>query len=392
MLYHIPLESYKERYTSQMSGVNGWLESRWRENNVDFMRINGIKIDEFESVKDGSVLDGCGRGYFACSQIMVLLKLLKERRITSDDCLFFSDFWHPGLEALPYAFHQTGIKPKMYGFIHAQSVDEFDFTFDMLPWIRYFEKGYGSVFDGIFADCSLLCKLAYKQGLAPKDKFHIVGLPYNSEQVIEMVGKEEFNELQKNKKKQVVYASRLDKEKNPLFFLDIAERYYEIDKSVKFIITTPYDELKSNDPEIIKGIEEYLDLPNLVIKIGTPKVEYYKLLLESKAHFNCADQDFVSFTLLESLTCGCAPIYPNFRSFPYILPDYFMYDHKDTTHAIQTVEKIMYMRDKKLPDYVVKAHDKSWERMWHVMFSEDTDNIYSLTNNNNDKVLYDEFK
>ncbi len=396
MLYYMPLESYKTRYTSQMSGKGelGWQESRWIENKIPYCRIEpDYQVNE--NITHGEVLDGCGRGIYSCLQIAELLKLVQQGLITSDDVIYFDDFWTPGIEALPYAFHQVGIRPRMYGFIHAQSVDEFDFTFNMLPWIRHFEKGNASVFDGIFADCSLLCKLAHKQGFAPKDKFHIVGLPYNSEKVIEMVGETDFNELQKNKKNQIVYASRLDKEKNPLFFIEIAKRYYEIDKSVKFIITTPHDELKSNDPEIINQIVyhyDHYDLPNLRIKIGVPKVEYYKLLLESKAHFNCADQDFVSFTLLESLTCGCTPIYPNFRSFPYILPDYFMYNHKDTSSATKKIHDIFTKPVPALPDYVVKAHDKSWERMWHVMFSEDTDNIYSLTNNNDDGVLYNEFK
>ena len=43
------------------------------------------------------------------------------------------------------------------------------------------------------------------------------------------------------------------------------------------------------------------------------------MLSQSKVQFNCALQDWVSFTLLEALTFGCAPLYPMHRSFPETL-------------------------------------------------------------------------
>jgi hypothetical protein len=46
------------------------------------------------------------------------------------------------------------------------------------------------------------------------------------------------------------------------------------------------------------------------------KAEYYTILASTQIQLNTSQQDWISFTLLEALTCGCKPLYPNHRSFP----------------------------------------------------------------------------
>lgn len=381
MLYYMPLESYKARYTSQLSGIgeSGWLESRWLENQIPHCRIEPdyqVNTD----ITHGEVLDGCQRGIYSCLQIAKLLEFIQQGAVTSDDAIYFDDFWTPGIEALPYAFHQAKIKPKMYALLHAQSVDEFDFTFDMLPWIRHFEKGNASILDGIFVSCGLLGDLVYKQGLADRNKIYVTGLPYNKDKVKEYITTNipNFSEIQKEN--QVIFTSRFDKEKNPDFFLSLAESYYEIDRTVKFVMTTSHSDIKSNMREFNRIIDKFSSLPNLTVKIGLSKTEYYKELLKSKIQFNCADQDFVSWTLLEALTCNCIPIYPNFRSFPEILPITNLYAKNNIASACIKIEYFLKKSfNEKLKD-ITNTHNIAWERMWHVMFSEDKDNRYSLNN------------
>ena len=55
---------------------------------------------------------------------------------------------------------------------------------------------------------------------------------------------------------------------------------------------------------------------NVDLYTSCTKGQYYSVLTRSKIQFNSALQDWVSFTLLEALTYGCAPLYPNHRSFP----------------------------------------------------------------------------
>lgn len=395
MLYYFPLEAYKARYTCQLSaaGHQGWLESRWLENEVPYKRIEPSIAHEPINIEHGSVLDACQRGIYACGQTAEFLKYLQSGLVTSDDVIYFDDFWQPGVEALPYAFELTGIKPKMYALLHAQSVDEFDFVFKMLPWIRHFEKGIASILDGVFVSCELLADLVYKQGLCEADKIHITGLPYNSSKVKEIYFPQDYQNIEK--KNQVVFSSRWDTEKDPLFFLDVIDRINELkypidyEHKINFVISTSHKKLKSNDEYLLSILEDALaEFPNLEVRNNQTKEDYYKTLLESKIQFNCADQDFISWTLLEATTAGCVPVYPNYRSFKNLLPDKVSYSKHDVSSAMDVIlrlieDDLFYKevtnKNKYKEDFqsIVNYHDSAWERMWHVMYSEDNHKPYS---------------
>ena len=99
-LYYLPLEPYVERYTFFMSAVNGWAEDHFQKNGIDYVRIDGDALGT--TIKNGVVLDACGRSYFAMSQIMKVVKLINDGIIQDDDVIYVEDFWHPGIESLFY--------------------------------------------------------------------------------------------------------------------------------------------------------------------------------------------------------------------------------------------------------------------------------------------------
>jgi glycosyltransferase involved in cell wall biosynthesis len=388
MLYYFPLEPYKARYTCQLSarGKDGWLESKWLDEDIDYMRIEPSMKFKDEDIHGGEVLDGCKRGIWSCYQIIDFLKLVQQNKITSEDIIYFDDFFTPGIEALAYAFHQAKIKPRMYALLHAQSVDEFDFTFNMLPWIRGFEKGIADCLDGIFVSCEFLGNLVYKQGLAPKEKIYVTGLPYNYKKVKEFIQKNILNYDKIPKQRQVIYTSRFDKEKNPYFFMRLAEKYYDIDPTVKFVMTSSHKQIKSNLHEFQQNADFYTSsLSNFEIKTGLSKAEYYEELLKSHVQFNCADQDFVSWTLLEALTCNCIPLYPNFRSFPETFKHIILYDHKNIQNAMSGLTfflKQTFEEKNKTYNYdsIYNFHDNCWNRMWTIMNQEHYSDFYNLNN------------
>ena len=76
---------------------------------IPFITIKGIPLREDKAIKTGSVLDSNGRGYWACSQIMEFLKLYEAGKFDhNNSIIYFHDFWHPGIEALSYAFELSG--------------------------------------------------------------------------------------------------------------------------------------------------------------------------------------------------------------------------------------------------------------------------------------------
>lgn len=376
-IFYFPLEPYKERYTVQLSAPKtGWLESRWVENGIDYIRMEGEKINLDNSIKTGSVLDACGRGHWACTQIGTFLKHID--LLKPEDVLYFDDFWHPGIEAIYYAFHLMGLKNKMFAMLHAQSIDKYDFTYPMRHWMRPFEIGIGKILSGIFVTSTGLKDLCIYNGIGKSKTVHLCGLPYNSEEVMT-----HFPEVIPMKKKQVIFSSRWDKEKRPDIFLKIMERVLCYRPDIKFVVTTSSEEIKSNYPPFLKRLEKYKKRfnRNLDVRVNQTKEQYYYNLLESRIQINTADQDWVSWTLLEATTCGCIPLYPDYLSFPEVLENEhnFLYNKNDIDHATKKIIEHIDSLIGSLYDFhwVYSKFDKSWQRMYNVMKGEEYENLYN---------------
>jgi len=361
-LFYVPLESYRERYTMQLSAPKtGWLERKWVQESIPYERIEGETLNKEITV--GSVLDACGRGYWSNSQVMKLLQKVNSGEIKSGDCIFFDDFWHPGISALPYAFELLNIHPRMYAVLYAQSVDIYDFTYPMRNWMRHFEVGIGKVLRGIFVASTTLRDLCLYAGIGREESVHVTGLIYDSEEV-----KSRFPTYLPDRQKQVIYCSRWDREKDPLFFLEVVKRVHSIRPDIRFVITTSSRRLRSNDSSLLDALDK---VPHIVVKEGLTKSEYYYSLLESKIQMNTADQDWVSFTLLESTTCGCRPLYPYFLSFPEALEyrNEFMYVKGDVESAVKMILSHIDDPDGGLDSFswVYRKYDLTWKRMLNVM-------------------------
>lgn len=366
MIYYLPLEPLMERYTVQLSAPKkGWIERRWVENNIAYQRVEGYTLTS--SIVHGSVLDANGRGYWALSQIQELLRMLNAGEINNDDIIYFDDFWHPGISALAYSFDLMNIHPKMYCMLHAQTVDPYDFTYPMRHWMRHFEIGMGKLFAGIFVTSTCLRDALIYAGIGTEETVHLAGLPFNSEEV-----KEHWPEVLPQRKKQVIFSSRWDKEKRPDLFLKIVDNVMSFRKDITFVITTSAKKLRSNDPDLLTLLDIYLKKypNNLFLREGQSKEQYYHNLLESSIQINTADQDFVSWTLLEATACGCQPLYPYFLSFPEALnyQHTYMYQKNDVQDA---TEKILKMIDYR-PfvgefDWVYTKYDRAWKRMLSIM-------------------------
>lgn len=140
------------------------------------------------------------------------------------------------------------------------------------------------------------------------------------------------------KKNQVVFTSRFDKEKNPFFLLEVAKGFLEFNPGWEFVITTSADSLRSSINEVPEVFRNFAHKePRFIIKTALSKSEYYYILAESKIQFNCSLQDYVSWTMLEAINFDCDLVYPEFRSFPELLEPENMYKAFDSIDAINTL-------------------------------------------------------
>lgn len=365
MLYYLPIEPYIERYTYYMSCVDGWAETKFKNNNVDFVRVDGDKLGS--TIKDGVVLDACGRSYFAMSQIMKVVSFINDGIITDDDVIYLEDFWHPGVESLFYIRHLKNMKFKIGTFIHAQSVDDTDFAWNMKDWMRPIEKGFGNQYDFIFTCSHILKQLCIVGGIARENNIFHVGLPYNSHRLKEQLnidGDEHFE-----KEDFVLFASRFDDEKDPMFFLDLVEAC----RDVKFKLVNPrLNRPITSNKDVLERLNKIISDPksNLEIVNTFDKVSYYETLKHAKVVFNCANQDWVSWTLLEAITFECNPLYPIWKDFEYELRgnrDY-LYEKRNIADCKDKLYKLLDKDfDKSELGYIVQKHDDSWNEYLRIM-------------------------
>ena len=116
------LEPYKARYTLQLTE---WNERVFKRRGIDYVIVPGETLSTDQQIVTGQVLDAHGRSYFGMSQLMTLVKWMKEGIVTNEDVIYFEDMFQPGFESLPYIINQVDEKhrPKIFVRCLAQSIE-----------------------------------------------------------------------------------------------------------------------------------------------------------------------------------------------------------------------------------------------------------------------------
>lgn len=315
-LIYLPVERYKERWTEVVSGPGGMFESQLNRLGVPFIPIR--LHDEVATITHGVVLDTVHRTVWGNFQTENLVKWMNDGAINPDeDIIYIEDFWHPGMEMIPYAASLAfpGKQFKIYAFCHAQSVDRYDFTYPMRDWMRPFERAWANCLTGIFCAAPELRKMLVSGGVCDYEKVKPTGTVFDAAVLYRLRPVDNrIDCANRERPKKVVWSSRWDPEKNPQFFLHLVDAVMKERQDICF-------EVCSGSSRRLLQAELYeAEYPrNFVVRKGLTKNEYYTCLRNSKVQFNAADQDFVSYTLLEAAAFGCAPLYPEYLTFPAAL-------------------------------------------------------------------------
>ena len=337
-VWYFGLEPLKARYTYQLS--KEWMPATFapyeKAKKLNFVDVPG-NYDEDQQIKVGAVLDAVGRGKFAMSQCSNFLDMLNIDQVKNGDVLFLQDYWHPGIESILYALDLYGINVKIYAMLHAQSVDEYDFTWPMRTWMRGFELGLDKRMTGIFVGSTVHRDQLRSAGFeAP---IHVVSLPLHKK--LTQAKLPSFVAGEYMKKNVVVYSSRLDKEKNPFFMMAVAKQFLEENPVWEWHVTTSGKEFKSMLPGVIEAMYNLAkEQPRFKLLNNLTKEEYYTELADAKIQFNSSLQDYVSWTVLESTTFGCDLVFPDFRSFPEFIPSDRMYKPFNVKSAVATLKQV----------------------------------------------------
>lgn len=374
-LFYIPLEAYESRYTLQLTD---WNLEVFKRRKIDYEVINGVNLTTDQQIVTGQVLDAHGRSYYALSQIMTIVKLLKENKINNKSVLFFEDLFHPGLEALPYIFNQTSKeqRPKVFVRCLAQTIDPDDFVhvWDMYPWMCKFEHMVNDFVDGIFMASEEMVAFARVSGwCAP---LYVTGLPFGKKEVLSRIKTiKPFNE----REKQVIFAARWDQEKQPDFYMDLIEEYYKRNQNTKtkFCLLSG-SKLRSNNSSYMQRTYQLIKDEKLILHENLTKNEYYNIVSNSRVLFNCALQDWVSNTVSEADTLGCNVLYPAYRSFPETFANdatrlYIPWSIDDALYKLNKLLEKPSSNIGKISNY----QDKTIDRTLDIMFSSELAKKYA---------------
>lgn len=98
------------------------------------------------------------------------------------------------------------------------------------------------------------------------------------------------------------------------------------------------------------------------------KRDYYQTLANAKVQFNCAHQDWVSWTLVEASMLGCSPLYPVWKDFGFELSEHpeCLYEKRNLDDAEAKLRKLMSMDCVDTSDVYMK-HDRSWNNYIETM-------------------------
>jgi len=318
-IFYMGLEPYEGRYTLQLTD---WTERAYKKRGVDYVIVPGTTIDDSKAIVTGQVLDAHGRSYFGMSQMMNLVQMMKSGEITSRDAIFFEDMFQPGIESLPYILMQTPeeFRPKIYLRCLAQAIDPDDFVhvWGMSKWMSLYEEMCNEIPNVtiLASNEEMVAHMRIANWKAPI--YNISGLSFGKQEVQERVEQKKFIE----RKQRVVFGARWDQEKQPQFFMDLAQAYKAKHPETEFAICSG-GPLRSNNQYYVDEARHLAKEGVITINENLKKNDYYNILADSRVLFNCALQDWTSNTVSEADSLGCNVLFPAYRSFPEV----FANDH-----------------------------------------------------------------
>jgi hypothetical protein len=316
-LFYMGLESYEARYTLQLTE---WNRRVFERRGIEVIYVPGSAIDNSQSISVGQVLDAHGRSYFAMSQMMNLVQMMRNGDVTGEDVVYFEDMFQPGIESLPYIMDQIEDyrRPKVWVRCLAQAIDPDDFVhvWGMSKWMDLYEKMVNEFVTGVLAtNEEMVAHMRIAGWRAPI--YNISGLAFGKTEVLERIGGAENIRAFADRTMRVGFAARFDQEKQPGFFMDLVEKIKSQPngRNISFAVFQG-GPLRSNNPEYVERARSLQQKGYLEIYENLNKNRYYELLNDTRVLFNCALQDWVSNTVSEADTLGANVLYPAYRSFP----------------------------------------------------------------------------
>lgn len=356
MIYIIPIEPYKERYSDWWYDyIPGYFA---RKRKITATIIYGRGLHELSKdkpsfeVETGTVLDASGTNYYKASQLGSIAKLFNEKKIKPYDSFLVCDLWFPGIEMLPYMSELYNIPINIWGIWHAGSITNHDFAQPMNSWAKYFEMGWINMCTGVFvgsdySKSSISNRLAsevFCGGLIESEnlikKIHALGMPIDFG-YINHIKKENYKTQKENI---IVFPHRPDEEKGITDYANIIDTLSYVwseFENWRFVFCTSKKEYKSQSAVINARLATLkINYKNVGILENLSRKEYHKLLHKAKIVVSTTKEENFGYCLVEAAAMECNVICPNEFSHPEIFEKDYRILHDSIDLMVEGIMKL----------------------------------------------------
>jgi glycosyltransferase involved in cell wall biosynthesis len=343
----LPLEPLPERYTIQW---RDWFEKAVIRRQIPFRFVDGTGVSD--RVEGGTVLDPCNTNIWKFTQLQEVCRLFKMNSVSSGDVFFVFDVWFPGLEAIPYMAQLQGVDVKVFGFLHAGSYTNEDFTAPMASWAQHFERGWIQLCRKVFVGTDYH-RHQFRLFRGVVGDLVVTGNPFDSTEIIsqcQIVPVEDREKI-------IVFPHRWDREKRPDRFVRLMKGLWRLRQDFRVVITTSRSSFRSNDPRLIEMLDDF----PFVAKAGLSKQAYYQEMARARVFVSTTIEENFGYCFVEAMALGCTPVVVKSYSHPEILnqDERFLYSTDD--EAVALLSK--YLDNPVSVPVYVKRYDQSIDRV-----------------------------
>ena len=293
MIYLVDLEYVETRYTAQWKDC--FPQQIADTTGQDITVIEGPS-DIANVVTPGAFLDFAGTNIYKAEQIKIISQHFQNGDINDGDHFVFADAWHTGVLQIKYMAELLGINVTLHGLWHAGSYDPQDFLGRIIGdanWVRNTEYAMFDAFDkNYFASQFHIGMFAQTMFPTPDTEDYLRSKIIRTGWPMEYLGTHIGTST--SKEDIILFPHRNAPEKQLDIFLDLKKELPQ------------YEFINCNDYNLTK-------------------IEYNKLLEQSKMVFSANLQETLGISCYEILRAGGVPLVPNRLSYMEMYEDIFKY-------------------------------------------------------------------
>lgn len=296
--YIVDIEPLDNRYTKQWQTWMPVIAERYLGPDYNVVNISGSTTGEYSAPQPGAFFDFVGTCSYKASQAIKISELFRDNLVSNGDIFFFTDAWNQTVHFVKYMSELKNIDVKMTGIWHAGAYDPTDIlgvTVKNKSWVYDFERASYHALDLNFFGTNHNKNLFIKTlGIEDQE------LTLNKCRAHGVYPLEWIFDLQNNDPKEniVVFPHRLNYDKAPWVFDEIASLVNETRPDIKFVKTQ---------------------------ELNLSKEDYYKFLRKCKVIFSANKHENLGIGTFEAMCSGCLPVLPKKLSYAEMYSDLFLY-------------------------------------------------------------------